>query len=390
MRSTGSRILRRYALYFLVWTAVGVFFFSQDLSRKLYFQDPTPWWQFLGPWLIGTWLIALFMPGLLWLGDRFPVERRNWPSRIALHLVFSIVFSVSDLVVVSTVLPRLGFLATLKVGGFRETLAVMAVLSFHGNVVTYWAIWGIQQAFRYYRRYQEREREALRLQLHASELESQLVRAQLGALKMQLHPHFLFNTLNAIMVLVRQQRADQAEETLARLSDLLRCVLDDVEAQEVPLRRELEYLELYLGIEQLRFQDRMRVEIAADPAVLDAAVPHMGLQPLVENAIRHGIGRSAAAGLIRIGARRVGETLEITVIDDGPGLPMSSGSAGHGIGLANTRARLGQLYGDAARLTVENGTPSGVVATLVVPYREAAPVATGEVLELHAARRAHR
>ena len=146
------------------------------------------------------------------------------------------------------------------------------------------------------------------------------MQAQLGVLKTQLQPHFLFNTLNAIMVLVRQQKAGQAEQMLAHLSDLLRCVLEDVESQEVPLRRELEYLQLYLSIEEVRFQDRLRVEITADPRLLDAAVPQMALQPIVENAIRHGIGRSSAAGRIQINAIRVNGSLEIKVKDDGPGL----------------------------------------------------------------------
>ena len=132
---------------------------------------------------------------------------------------------------------------------------------------------------------QERRRQALQLELQASELKSRLVQAQLSALKGQLQPHFLFNTLNAIMVLVRQEKGRQAEEMLARLSDLLRSVLEDVEAQEVPLRRELESLQLYLSIEEVRFQDRLRVEISAEPATLDAAVPHLGLQPTVENTL---------------------------------------------------------------------------------------------------------
>jgi LytS/YehU family sensor histidine kinase len=162
--------------------------------------------------------------------------------------------------------------------------------------LTYWSILGAQCTYGWYRRYEERRQEALRLELRSSQLERQLAEAHLSALKMQLHPHFLFNTLNTIMVLVRQQKGREAEEMLARLSDLLRCVLDDVQAQEVPLSRELEYLQLYLSIEQVRFQDRLRVDIAADPEVLDAALPHMALQPIVENAIRHGIGRSSTAG----------------------------------------------------------------------------------------------
>ena len=207
---------------------------------------------------------------------------------------------------------------------------------------------------------------------------------------MQIQPHFLFNTLNAIMVLVRQQKGQQAEQMLSRLSDLLRCVLEDVEAQEVPLRRELEYLQLYLSIEQVRFQDRLRAEISADPAILGAAVPQMGLQPVVENAIRHGLGRSSAAGRIQISAARVNETLVLKVQDDGPGLAPGNSSAGPGIGLANTRARLHQLYGDAARLTVENGAREGALVTIVLPYHAAPESRETEVMEIHAADHADR
>jgi len=186
---------------------------------------------------------------------------------------------------------------------------------------------------------------------------------------MQLQPHFLFNTLNAIVVLVRQQKGPQAEEMLARLSDLLRSVLDDVESHQVALSRELEYVRLYLSIEQVRFRDRLSVEISADPELLDAAVPHMGLQPIVENAVRHGIGRSASAGTIRISASRMNDVLKVEVRDDGPGLPAGNLSDGHGIGLVNTRARLHQLYGDSAQLTLENGANGGAVATMILPYQ---------------------
>jgi two-component system, LytTR family, sensor kinase len=202
--------------------------------------------------------------------------------------------------------------------------------------------------------------------------------------------------MNAIMVLVRQQRGAEAEETIARLSDLLRFVLDDAQAQEVPLRRELEYLGLYLSIEQLRFADRLRVEIDADPTVLDAAVPHMGLQPIVENAVRHGTSVSETGGTIRLTANRIAETLVLEVSDDGPGLSRSArassapaevarhadrasfesvgepgGEPRRGIGLDNTRARLRELYGDRASLSIANGSPSGAVVTMVLPYRTA-------------------
>ena len=375
--------LRRFALYCLAWTGAGLFYFTQDATRNFLWHVPIPWWRSLVSWLVGVNLCAAFTPAILWLGRRFPFERRVWLRRTLLHLVLSVTFSLVHLTLDSAILARLGIFSPLVKPTFGATFFLLAVLGFHGNVMSYWTVLGLQYAFHYYNQYQERRRQALRLELQASELRAQLVQAQLTALKGQLQPHFLFNTLNAIMVLVRQGRGAQAEEMLARLSDLLRSVLDDVEAQEVSLRRELESLRLYLAIEEVRFQDRLRVEIAAGPEALDAAVPHLGLQPIVENAIRHGIGSRSAAGRLQIRAARVGETLEIRVEDDGPGLP-PGGAGTQGIGLANTRARLRQLYGDAAGLTLENGAGGGAVATLTLPYRAMPEEVTAEVMEIHA------
>jgi two-component system LytT family sensor kinase len=381
MRSALKRRLWAVGSYFLIWSALGLFFFSQSMVQKHFSHDPTPWWNYLASWLTGVYLWAALTPGVLWLGRRFPIERANWRRRTALHLALCLGVALAQLMTESAILPLFGVFPALM-RSFGTTLAFLMVIGLHQAILTYWLIFGIQYALRTYQRYQERKKQALQLELRASELKTQLARAQLSALKMQLQPHFLFNTLNAIMVLVRQRKEREAEETLALLGDLLRCVLDDVDAQEVPLRKELEYLQLYLSIEQVRFQDRLKVEIAADPGVLDAAVPHMGLQPIVENAIRHGIGRSSAAGRIRIGATRMGGALEIQVEDDGPGLPSGNGGQGRGIGLVNTRARLEQLYGDAARLVVENGPEGGTVATMVLPYREAPGAAETELMEV--------
>jgi two-component system LytT family sensor kinase len=399
-RAVGHR-LRVAALVFLAWTAVGLFFFTQDLTRKALFGDPTPWWHFLVSWMIGIYLYALTTPVIIWLGRRFPIERRVWVRRVALHLAVSVLAAAVQLVAVSTVIARLPILTQIKPHTFAAVLYVLVALSFHGSVATYWLVLGIHNGLRTWRRFQERERDALRLELHAAELDGQLAQAQLAGLKMQLQPHFLFNTLNAIMVLVRQQRAPEAEEMLARLSDLLRRVLDESMAQEVPLRRELELVELYLAIEEVRFKDRLRIDIAADPEVLDAAVPHFGLQPLVENAVRHGIGRRSAAGLIEIRAARRGDTLRLSVRDDGPGLgpaataamtaaappPGSAkegGSGRAGIGLANTRARLAQLYGGRASLAVADAVGGGAVATMELPFRLVPEVSVAEAIELWA------
>jgi LytS/YehU family sensor histidine kinase len=291
--------------------------------------------------------------------------------------------SLGQLGVEAAILYWLGVFPTIMTG-FAPTFFFLLIIGFHQGVINYFIIIGIQYGISYYWQYQERAQQALQLELNASELQRQLVHAQLGALKMQLQPHFLYNTLNAIMVLVRQQKGNQAEEMLARLSDLLRCVLEDVEAQEVPLRRELEYLRLYLSIEQVRFPDRLRAEISADTAILDAAVPQMGLQPIVENAIRHGIGQSSSAGRIQIQADRVTNRLVIKVTDDGPGLVDETLSQSAGIGLRNTRERLRQLYGEGATLSVENGERGGAVVTMALPYHLAPGTSEYEVMEVHA------
>jgi signal transduction histidine kinase len=367
-----KRSLRRYPLYFLLWTGYGLFYFSQGLTQRLLSRDAAPWWHYLGSWLTGVYIWALLTPGLLWLGRRFPLERAQWPRRVALHLALGVAVSVVQLTLEAVVTPYLGFFPT-AMGTFRSALRILLIRGVHGGALTYWTVLAVQWGFHYYRGYEERHRQALALELRAAGLESQLVRAQLGALKAQLQPHFLFNTLNAIVVLVRQHRVLEAEEMLGQLSDLLRSVLDDVEAQEVPLRRELEYLRLYLSIEQARFKDRLRVEIAADASVLEAAVPPMGLQPIVENAIRHGIGRSSAAGRLHISASRSDGTLRLRVQDDGPGF--LGGVPADGVGIANTRARLRQLYGEKGSLTLENGGGGGAVVTMTLPCRVAPPLA---------------
>jgi LytS/YehU family sensor histidine kinase len=241
----------------------------------------------------------------------------------------------------------------------------------------YWIVLGVQAAARYYHRSQEREQAALRLDLRASELSAQLSEARLKALEAQLHPHFLFNTLTAIAVLVRQRRTHQAEEMLVRLSDLLRAVLARGEGHEAPLRQELEFLDLYLGIEQVRFQDRLSVEIHAAEGALDAAVPQFALQPVVENAIRHGLEKTFDAVRIELRAAVDNGNLTLTVRDNGPGLA-GGGARYHGIGLANTRARLAHLHGTAATLTIENARPAGAMVTITLPYRLAGEGPAGE------------
>jgi LytS/YehU family sensor histidine kinase len=255
---------------------------------------------------------------------------------------------------------------------FIRDFWVLLPYDLHGGIIRYWAVVGMQALFRSNREARRREREALELKVHSAQLAEQLTSSQLSALKMQLHPHFLFNTLGAIVVLVRQAKGKEAETMLSRLSDLLRHNLDDVEAQEVPLWRELDFLRLYLSIEQVRFEDRLRLRIEAGPELSDALVPHMALQPIVENAVRHGLGQSEEPVLIQVSVSRANDHLTLTVTDDGPGCPAPVFEE-KGIGLSNTRNRLRRLYGANATLVAVNRPPRGVQVTMTLPYRIGRP-----------------
>lgn len=367
--SSFKHYVRNYPYYFLFWTAVALFQFTKGFTQTLVPHDATPWWHYLVFWVFGDYIWALLTPAILCLGRRFPLERRSWLGRGILHLILAAGFSAFELIVLGTLLTRLHLFPSLA-NDFRGAFTQLMAKEFHAGVVNYGIVLGIQWGVLYYRRYILRSQEVLQFELQASELKSQLVGAQLNALKMQLQPHFLFNTLNAITVLVRQQKTRDAEQMLGHLSDLLRVVLDDVDAQEVSLRCELEYLRLYLSIEQVRFADRLGVEILADAAAQNASVPQLILQPIVENAIRHGIGRSSSPGRIIISASKADSMVEVRVQDDGPGLPKSYSTEAQGIGLTNTRARLRQLYGEDGKLEIENCDSGGVVVTLKFPFSD--------------------
>jgi sensor histidine kinase YesM len=313
------------------------------------------------------YVCAALTPALLWLGNRWPIERRV--AYAGFHLCVSVLFSVAATVVEVPLLMAMGvFPASSPPPSMAAGIKVMLSFGIQGGVIRYWAVIALQAVYRSQQNAKVRERETFELKVQASELARQLAAAQLSALKMQLQPHFLFNTLGAIIVLIQQQKMAEAEAMVARLGDLLRLSLDDVDAQEVPLWRELEFLRLYLAIEEVRFKDRLRVHVAAEPGLSDALVPHMVLQPIVENAVRHGLGQSEEAVSIHVSAARRDGSLALVVSDDGPGLQPPRLEQ-PGIGLANTRSRLGRLYGDGAGLMAENTAPHGARVTITLPLR---------------------
>jgi two-component system, LytTR family, sensor kinase len=246
------------------------------------------------------------------------------------------------------------------------------VMNFDWEMMTYWAIIGFSHAAGYFQQAQDRA-------LRAANLETRLAEAQLQALQRQLHPHFLFNTLNGISALMHRD-VDAADRMLVRLSDLLRMALDRRSAQEVPLSDDLEFLAKYLEIEQARFGDRLAVRYDIDPETLDALVPNLLLQPLVENSVRHAIAARSDGGIIELTSRRVGESLELKVRDNGPGLPKDrTPSPSPGVGLANTRSRLEHLYGASQHLQFSDTPGGGLTVTVVIPFRRDIAIRTVEV-----------
>jgi signal transduction histidine kinase len=347
--------LRRWALLFAAATALALFFASRTyLTYYAYPDNEITWAQALAP-AISYWYVWAFLaPAILWLAACLPFDQGRWRRSVGLHLLLGIVFATGHFFLEYVLGQWTQFFPV------RPMRAAFFINQIHYNVITYWLIVGGANLIEYSRRSRERE-------VRASQLEVHLADARLQALKMQLHPHFLFNTLHAITTLMHRD-VDAAERMLARLSELLRITLDSAGAQEVSLKEELEFLEQYLEIERIRFGDRLQIEINIDPESLDARVPNLVLQPLVENAIRHGIAPKAGPGWIGVSSRRLDGQLELVVEDDGRGLPAGDQEAG--VGLSNTRARLRELYGETQRLEIVASPAGGALVRVTIPFHD--------------------
>ena len=283
---------------------------------------------------------------------RFRIDTAPRTVPILVHVLAGSAISFTEVAIT--------FTAHRAFGWYIDPFFELLVSVFPTNVVYYWLLVGVGHGLEYYRGLRQREAQNERLS-------RQLAQTQLHLLKTQLHPHFLFNTLHAISALMHRD-VKAADRMLARLSQLLRVALDYTGTQEVSLEEELDFLEPYMEIEQVRLGDRLSVELDVDPYTLDARVPHMILQPLVENAIRHGIAPRAGPGRITIRAHGSSDTLHLEVRDDGPGLPAGK-SANGGLGLANTRARLEQLYGDRFTFEPANAPDGGFRVAIRIPFR---------------------
>ena len=322
-------------------------------------------------WRIFTWGMLMWlawaplMPFMIWLARKYSLIGEYWKRNILVHLpaflLVSIIHSVAATVITLAINPFDNMGSSSK--SFWPRFLSRTQGAFLSDLLVYAGVIGICYALEYYRKYRERE-------VLATRLEAQLAQAQLDSLRMQLHPHFLFNTLNGIVGLVRDNKNNAAIRMLVGLSDLLRHTLEHSARQEVELREEINFIKLYLSIQEMRFSDRLQVQFDIDPASVRALVPNLILQPLTENALRHGISGRDDSGVVGISSRVEDDRLRLTVYDNGAGLPdhwqLNSGA---GIGLANTVARLQQLYNEDHEFDIRNRNGGGVEVVIVMPLR---------------------
>jgi len=351
-----SQRLWNWALAFGFWTLLALSYaLSSGLSSLSEGRDAA-WLRGLTWNLTDFWLWMLLAAGIGWLGRR--TAAFGWPRLLAVHVPLSLGVALAQTVLQLLIFWTLCGPGRMPVDTFGGFIHMEFAYKFQQGLVTYWVILVVLRGMES-RRHLRDER------LRRTQLETQLAQSQLQALRMQLQPHFLFNTLNAISALALADPL-QARLMIARLSDFLRLTLEECHAPQVPLSRELEFLACYLGIQQVRFQDRLSTQLDVDDDTLDAAVPNLILQPLVENALRHGLQNKPGAGILRISTRRAGDQLQLRVDDDGLGLP-PAGTL-EGIGLGNTRSRLHMLFGDAARLELTPLAGGGVRVEVRLPF----------------------
>ncbi len=337
-----------------------------------HYKEHAKSFPFVLSWQLAWWTPWIpLVPLIIRVAQAFPVDKQKWLKSLLIHAAFCVVFSLLHLTLYVSFAWIIGGQTWLNIadkspGGFFpvlwQLLTTPFMVNFRLRLLIYAIIVLVSLTVDYYKRLQKRE-------LDLTRIEKQLADAQLQALKMQLHPHFLFNTLNSVSALMYKD-VKAAEEMIHKLKNFLHMTLESSGSQEVTLKKELDFLNYYLQIEQIRFQDRLVIEMKIDPATLDARVPNLIMQPIVENAIRHGIATRAAHGHIEIRSRRQNGVIQLQVQDNGPGLETEDGEIREGVGLSNTRLRLQQIYGDTYRFDLINAPEGGVVATVELPYQK--------------------
>jgi sensor histidine kinase YesM len=331
--------------------------FQEDHSRPLNWKN-----IFNAQAIIYGW--AILSPLIIFFAKRFRFEQRNWWRLLPAHLVAAVVFLLLHTAIHIIFVKIADPAWVLPSGDFLLATLRLTIIRWVTDLPMYCFLLSSIYVVDFYRRFQAE-------QLKSSELKAALANSQLTALKMQIHPHFLFNTLNSISALMHED-VKAADKMVARLGDFLRMTLENSGDREVSLKQEMDFVGHYLEIESVRFQDRLVVKMNIDPETLAARVPNLILQPIVENAIKHGISQQESVESLIISSERHGDRLQIRVEDSGPGLQPSNGNGNGsktgGIGLANTRARLTHLYDENYRFEIKNAVPHGVIVTLEIPF----------------------
>ena len=361
---------REIALIFLFWTSLASL---SALNRLLEFRDAAGFGRAIfpaGPIALGfaeAWIWAALTPLIFWLSNQSSITQSRW-VRIPLLLVAGICIAVVVFLLLDFVRDALFTMPVRRrrAGGMMP-LRQLGRFQFANQLVVYFAVLAAGYAREYFLRDKRRGEDAAKLQ-------AQLAEARLDALRMQINPHFLFNTLNAVAALVERDPAG-VRRMIARLSDLMRHTIDSRATDEITLDEELTFVRRYVEIMEVRFEGRLVVTFEIDPRAQNALVPNLILQPVVENAFEHGVGRSTDVGRITIAASVRGDDLEVTIRDNGPGVGAAERS---GIGLSNTRARLEQMYGSEASLTLRGAIEGGTVARMLVPFHTKGDLRVGE------------
>lgn len=365
MTESQKRTAIQVLLVFAAWTFLAALSASQTAVYLSQRGQTIVWRELLTGSFADWYTCALFTPLFFWLARRYPIDRTSWRVTVPLTIAVTSVCVVLKYAVLVPIEHAFG----LDTGA---SLSSALARNFATESMAFWAVIGIVHAFEFNRRYRERE-------VAAADLRAQLSEAQLEALRSQIHPHFLFNTLHGISTLMHRD-VDAADTMLTRLSDLLRLTIQHRGQNEITLRDELALMGEYIEIMRVRFGDRLAVNQTIHPEALDALVPQFILQPLLENAFDHGIARTAGPGTIEISAIPADGKLEISISDNG--LNTNGSTAGvkrHGIGLANTRRRLEQLYGPAQSISLEKLPERGTRVVVSIPLHtssEISPVAT--------------
>ncbi len=354
--------IRQFAIAFAVWTVLALVYGFEQVRATLVMEDRhITLWSALRPAFQTYWVYALLTPATIQFARRVEL-RRGRAMRFALtHAAGFLGFVVSQSILRILLFPVHNPRTGAVIPRSPALLYNIILVFLNDDIFMYVPIVGGTMAYSAY--VQNRQRELAQTQLRA-----QLANAELQILKMQLHPHFLFNTLQAISTLVGKD-PQTAKRMIALLGDLLRAAIDRTGEQEVPLRHELDLLDRYVQIELVRFGDRLHVDFEIDDATQDALVPALLLQPLVENAIRHGALSRSGPAAVRIRSAVEGTLLVLSVEDDGAGLPPLEQRNAGGLGLENTRARLERLYGTGQRLQLENRIGGGLRVTIEIPLR---------------------